>query len=291
MAQLSGKTVFITGGTRGVGRAIALKCARHGARVAVAARQVEGCAVVDEIRAAGGLGVAIACDIRDEQQVGAAIAQAVREFGSLDVLVNNATTLVLKSTTELSMGEYDLMADTNTRGAFAATKHALPHLRRSTNGHILTICPKPQLDPQWFSSNLAYTASKFAMGLMAFGLSAEQQRHGVASNALWPFSTIDTDGLAECGNPAFQARPRKPEIMADAAFWIVTQDSTAFTGNFCIDETVLREAGVADFEQYNAVPGTPLAELSRDHMVAPEQLARLNELRQQQAAAAASGNG
>ncbi|KAJ2754931.1 hypothetical protein IWQ56_006454, partial [Coemansia nantahalensis] len=266
MPELAGKTVFITGGTRGVGRAIALKCARHGARVAVAARRVEDCAIVDEIRAAGGQGLAIACDVRNEQQIEAAIAQTVREFGSLDVLVNNATTLVLKGTTEITMDEYDLMATTNARGAFAATKFALPHLQRSTNGHVLTICPKPQLDAQWFARNLAYTSSKFAMGLMAFGLAAEQKPHGVASNALWPFTTIDTDGLAECGRPELQARPRKPEIMADAAFWIVTQPSTAFTGNFCIDEIVLRETGVSDFGPYSAVPATPLEDLSRDHM-------------------------
>ncbi|KAJ1833667.1 hypothetical protein LPJ70_006408, partial [Coemansia sp. RSA 2708] len=202
-------------------------------------------------------------------------------FGGIDVLVNNATTLVLKNTLAIRMDEYDTMAGINTRGTFLAVKYALPYLQQSANAHILTMCPMPQLDERWFGNNLAYTMSKFSMGLMAFGLAAEQRPHGIASNALWPFTTIDTDGLAESGNPQFQARPRKPAILADAALWILTQDSSSFSGNFCIDEIVLRKAGVSDFEQYNAVPGTPLSELSQDHMIAPEQLDQLAKLRDQ----------
>ncbi|KAI9482293.1 hypothetical protein BX667DRAFT_494134 [Coemansia mojavensis] len=156
------------------------------------------------------------------------------------------------------MAEYDTMVGINTRGTFLVVKHALPYLKQGTNAHILTLCPKPQLDERWFGSNLAYTLSKFSMGMLAFGLSAEQRVHGIASNALWPFTTIDTDGLAECNNP-----------------------HTEFTGNFCIDEIVLREAGVCNFEQYSSVPGTPLSELSQDHMIAPDQLSRLMSLRQQ----------
>ncbi|KAJ2849658.1 hypothetical protein IWW36_002462 [Coemansia brasiliensis] len=281
MVSLLGKTVFITGGTKGIGRAIALKCAANGAQVAVVARNVEGSPVVSEIQAAGGQGIALSCDIQNEEQVKAAIIQTAGAFGGIDILVNNAATLVLKTTEDISMTEYDTMAGINTRGTFLVVKHALPYLKQSANAHILTLCPKPQLDERWFVSNLAYTMSKFSMGMLAFGLSAEQRMYGIASNALWPFTTIDTDGLAECNNAQFQARPRKPAILADAAFWILSQDSTAFTGNFCIDEIVLREAGVCDFEQYNSVPGTPLLELSQDHMIAPEQLNRLIDLRRQ----------
>ncbi|KAJ1995446.1 hypothetical protein GGI25_002439 [Coemansia spiralis] len=277
---LNGKTVFITGGTRGIGRAIALKCARNGAAVVVAARNAAGASVVEEIQAVGARALGVTCDMQREEDIKAAIEQTVREFGTIDVLVNNATTLVLKNTADIAMSEYDLMANLNTRGAFTAVKYALPYLQKSDNSHMLTICPMPQLDAQWFAKNMPYTMSKFAMGLMAFGLSAEQKQFGVASNTLWPFTTIDTDGLAECGNDEFQKYPRKPTIMADAAFWIISQDSSKCSGNFFIDEIVLREAGVKDFEQYNAVEGARISELSRDHMVAPDQLSKLMKLRE-----------
>ncbi|KAJ2605179.1 hypothetical protein GGF44_006652, partial [Coemansia sp. RSA 1694] len=223
--------------------------------------------------------LAVACDVQCEEQVAAAVEAAVARFDGIDVVVNNASTLVLKATADITMSEYDQMARINARGAFAVVKHALPHLRKSANAHVLTLCPRPQLESKWFVQNTAYAVSKFTMGMMAFGLAAEQRPFAVASNALWPFSTIDTDGLAECGNAQFQSRPRKPGIVADAAYWIVTQDSTVFTGNFCLDEIVLREAGIVDFDQYNAVEGTALADLSQDHLIADDQLARLGELR------------
>ncbi|KAJ1960600.1 hypothetical protein GGI12_003712 [Dipsacomyces acuminosporus] len=279
MASLAGKTVFITGGTRGIGRAIALRCARDGAQIAVVARRAADDALLAEIRALGGSVISVACDIQNEEQVKSAVDQTAAAFGSIDVLINNATTLVLKHTTDISVDEYDFMNRINTRGTFVVVKHALPYLQKSSNAHILTLCPEPQLESRWFEKNLAYSTSKFTMGLMAFGLSAEQRPFGIASNALWPFSTIDTDGLAECGNEQFQHRPRKPAIMADAAHWIVTQNSRGFTGNFCLDEIVLREAGITDFEQYNSVPGTKLADLSQDHMLSGSQLERLAELR------------
>ncbi|KAJ2476771.1 hypothetical protein IWW47_006284 [Coemansia sp. RSA 2052] len=280
MPTLQGKTVFITGGTRGIGRAIAIKCAQNGAQVVVAARSVDSSsAVVAEIQGAGGQALAVACDVQCEEQVAAAVEAAVARFDGIDVVVNNASTLVLKATADITMSEYDQMARINARGAFAVVKHALPHLRKSANAHVLTLCPRPQLESKWFVQNTAYAVSKFTMGMMAFGLAAEQRPFAVASNALWPFSTIDTDGLAECGNAQFQSRPRKPGIVADAAYWIVTQDSTVFTGNFCLDEIVLREAGIVDFDQYNAVEGTALADLSQDHLIADDQLARLGELR------------
>ncbi|KAJ2396971.1 Hydroxysteroid dehydrogenase-like protein 2 [Coemansia sp. RSA 2559] len=277
---LEGKTVFITGGTRGIGRAIALKCAQNGANVTVVARNTASSTIAEEIQAIGARALVISCDVQHEGQVKDAIRLTAHKFGGIDVLVNNATILVLKSTSDIDMSEYDLMANINTRGTFSVVKHALEYLQKSPNGHILTLCPMPQTDPQWFRKNLPYVMSKFSMGLMAFGLSEEQRPFGVASNTLWPFTTIDTDGLAECGNEAFQAYPRKPTVMADAAFWIMTQDSRTFTGNFCVDEIVLREAGITDFEQYNAVKGAKLAELSKDHMVSPDQLSRLMTLRE-----------
>ncbi|KAJ1820068.1 hypothetical protein LPJ60_003418 [Coemansia sp. RSA 2675] len=278
--SLQGKTVFITGGTRGIGRAIAIKCAQNGAQVVVAARNTGSGTVVADIQAAGGHAIAVSCDIQSEDQVADAIQVAVARFGGIDIVVNNAATLALKPTADITMGEYDLMAAINTRGSFAVVKHALPYLRKSANAHILTLCPKPQLESKWFVKNTAYAVSKFTMGMMAFGLAAEQKPFNIASNTLWPFSTIDTDGLAECGNAEFQSRPRKPAIVADAAFWIITQDSSAFTGNFCLDEIVLREAGVVDFDHYNSVQGTDLADLSQDHLIADDQLARLAKLRQ-----------
>lgn len=277
--DLTGTTALITGGTRGIGRAMALTFARHGAQIAVLGRGASGSAVADEINAAGGKAVFIVCDIGDEAQVKKAIEKTVHEFGGLDIVVNNASTLVLKSTPDINMDEYDAMAQINTRGCFSVAKHALDHLQKSSNGHILTLCPKPQLDEKWFVGRTAYAVSKFSTGLIAFGLAAEQRSFGVASNTLWPFTTIDTDGLAECGNSEFQARPRSPSIMADAALHIVSKNSREFTGNFCLDEVVLRENGISDFSPYSAVPNTPLTELSRDHMVSPEQLARLTELR------------
>ncbi|KAJ1736437.1 Hydroxysteroid dehydrogenase-like protein 2 [Coemansia sp. Benny D160-2] len=277
---LSGKTVFVTGGTRGIGRAIALKCAQNGANVAVVARNAAGSTAIDAIRTAGAQVLAISCDIQYEDQVKAAVEQTAQKFGGIDVLVNNATVLVLKDTAEITLSEYDFMTNINTRGTFSVVKYALTYLQKSPNGHILTLCPMPQTDPQWFRKNLPYTMSKFSMGLMAFGLAEEQKPFGVASNTLWPFTTIDTDGLAECGNESLQACPRKPEIMADAAFWIMTQDSRVFSGNFCVDEIVLREAGFTSFEQYNSVADAKLSDLSRDHMVSQEQYARLMRLRE-----------
>ncbi|KAJ2746264.1 hypothetical protein GGI20_001465 [Coemansia sp. BCRC 34301] len=281
MPTLQGKTVFVTGGTRGIGRAIAIRSAQDGAQVVVAARNASSSsAIVAEVQSAGGQAIAVPCDIQCEEQVAAAVQAAVARFGGIDVVVNNASTLVLKPTADIAMSEYDLMAAINTRGTFAVVKHALPYLRKSSNPHILTLCPKPQLESKWFEHNTAYAVSKFTMGLMAFGLAAEQKPFGVASNTLWPFTTIDTDGLAECGNAQFQSRPRKPAILADAAFWIITQDSTAFTGNFCLDEIVLREAGESDFGKYSSVEGTALADLSQDHLIADDQIAQLSLLRQ-----------
>ncbi|KAJ2009572.1 hypothetical protein GGI06_005174, partial [Coemansia sp. S85] len=212
--SLQGKTVFITGGTRGIGRAIAIKCAQNGAQVVVAARNTGSSTVVADIQAAGGHAIAVSCDIQSEDQVADAIQVAVARFGGIDIVVNNAATLALKPTADITMGEYDLMAAINTRGSFAVVKHALPYLRKSANAHILTLCPKPQLESKWFVKNTAYAVSKFTMGMMAFGLAAEQKPFNIASNTLWPFSTIDTDGLAECGNAEFQSRPRKPAIVA-----------------------------------------------------------------------------
>ncbi|KAJ2719490.1 hypothetical protein GGI07_005188 [Coemansia sp. Benny D115] len=280
---LQNKRVLITGGTRGIGRAIALRFARDGARVAVLGRHADTSPMASEIMASGGAqGLSIKCDMTNDAQVQTAVDQVAKEFGGLDILINNATVLVLKRTETLSMSDYDLMANTNTRGTFAATKYALPYLRNNPEGaHILTLCPEPQLEERWFVKNMAYTMSKFSMGLMAFGLSAEHRDARVASNALWPFTTIATDGLDECGNQELQKCPRLPLIMADAAYCIVTQDPGLFTGRFCLDEVVLRENGVRDFTSYCARPGAGLMDVSRDHLVSRKQLDRLNELRRE----------
>jgi citronellol/citronellal dehydrogenase len=259
---LSGRTVFITGASRGIGRAIALRAARDGARVVIVAKTAEPHptlqgtihSVADEVVRAGGQALPVAVDIRDEAAVGGAVAKAVETFGGIDVLVNNASAISLTGTLATPMKRYDLMQDVNTRATFLCSQACLPHLLRSSNPHILTISPPPNLAPRWFGPHLAYTLSKYGMSLCTIGFAAEFGDRGVAANSLWPATTIATAAV-EVFFPEALASSRTPDIMADAAHLVLARDSRAATGQFFVDETVLRDAGVTDFEPYAVTRG------------------------------------
>ncbi|HUO82161.1 MAG TPA: NAD(P)-dependent oxidoreductase [Gammaproteobacteria bacterium] len=263
---LAGKTLFITGGSRGIGHAIALRAARDGANVAVAAKTARPHArlpgtihtAAADIAAAGGSALPLEVDIRDERRVAEAIAETVRAFGGIDILVNNASAIYLTGTLETPMRRFDLMLGVNVRGTFACTQAAIPHLREAANPHILNLSPPPDLDPRWLRDHTAYTISKYGMSLCVLGMSAEFAGDGIAVNALWPRTVIATAALAMLGGRVRPENCRKPEIVADAAHAILTRDSREYTGRFFIDEDVLREAGVEDFEHYAVAPGNPL---------------------------------
>jgi citronellol/citronellal dehydrogenase len=262
MATLSRRTLFITGASRGIGRSIALRAARDGANVVIVAKTVEPHptlrgtihTVAEEVAQTGGQALPLPVDIRDDALVVAAVTRTVETFGGIDVLVNNASAISLTGTLATPMKRYDLMQDVNARATFLCAQACLPHLLRSPNPHILTISPPLNLDPRWFGPHLAYTISKYGMSLCTIGLAAEFAERGVAANSLWPATTIATAAV-EVFFPDALARSRTPEIMADAAYAILTRESRAATGQFFIDETVLREAGVTDFERYAVTPG------------------------------------
>ncbi|WP_448190735.1 SDR family oxidoreductase [Azospirillum sp. sgz301742] len=267
---LKGKTLFITGASRGIGKAIALRAARDGANVAIAAKTTEPHPKLEgtihtaaaEIEAAGrdhgGRALAIQCDIRDEAQVAAAIQQTVEAFGGLDVLVNNASAISLTGTLETLPKRWDLMMGVNGRGTFVCSQAAIPHLLKAANPHILTLSPPLNLNPRWFQHHTAYTIAKYAMSLCTLGMAAEfKGRIGV--NSLWPRTIIATAAIGMLKGAAEFDNCRKPEILADAAHAILTRDAKACGGNFFIDDEVLREAGVTDFDAYAVKPGAPLA--------------------------------
>jgi citronellol/citronellal dehydrogenase len=265
MSTLRGKTVFITGGSRGIGEAIALRAARDGANVVLAAKterphpKLPGTifTVAEAIAAAGGKALPIRTDIRDEEQVRAAVKQAVDTFGGIDVLVNNASAISLTGTLETPMKRFDLMFSVNVRGTFLVSQACLPHLKQSDNPHILTLSPPLNMDPKWFASHLAYTMAKYGMSMCVLGMAAEFAADGIAVNALWPRTVIDTAALAMIPGVE-RERCRTAEIMADAAHVILTTPSRERTGQFLIDEDVLRQAGVSDFDRYAVKPGTEL---------------------------------
>ncbi|KFL37372.1 SDR family oxidoreductase [Arenimonas donghaensis] len=265
MSDLRGKTLFITGASRGIGLAIALRAARDGANVAIAAKSGvpnpklpgtihSAAAAVD---AAGGQGLALQCDIREEDQVQAAVAATVERFGRIDILVNNASAIWLRGALDTPMKRFDLMQQVNARGTFLCSQACLPHLLDSANPHILTLAPPPNLDPKWWGPHTGYTLAKMGMSFVTLGLAAEFGSRGVAVNALWPRTVIATDALKMIPGTE-PAKCRTPEIMADAAHAVLSRDSWRFSGNFLIDEAVLREKGVTDFDQYAVDPSQPL---------------------------------
>ena len=273
--SLKGKTLFITGGSRGIGLAIALRAARDGANIAIAAKTAEPhpklpgtiFTAVEEIEKAGGKGLPIQCDIRDEQQVIAAVNQTVETFGGIDVLVNNASAISLTGTLDTDMKRYDLMNGINSRGTYLVGRTCIPHLKKSANPHILTLSPPLDMQAKWFAPHPAYSLAKFGMSIFALGWSEEFRKDGIASNTLWPRTGIATAAIKMIGGDQLMSRSRKPEIMADAAHAIITKPSREFTGQFCIDDLVLWEAGVRDFSQYAAVAGTKESDLWPDFFV------------------------
>ena len=267
--SLAGKTLFITGGSRGIGLAIALRAARDGANVVIAAKtsdphpKLPGTihTAVEEINAAGGQGLGVQCDIREEAQVHAAVLQTLERFGGIDVLVNNASAIQLTGTLVTDMKRYDLMNGINARGTYLTGRVVLPHLQAAAkagrNPHILTLSPPlAAIEPRWFGPNLAYAIAKYGMSLCTLGWAEEFKREGIAANSLWPRTTIATAAVNMLGGDPMMKQSRTPEVMADAAHHILCQPAREFTGRFCIDDAVLHEAGVRDFSRYAAVPGT-----------------------------------
>jgi len=263
LADLSGKTVFITGGSRGIGREIALRCARDGANIVIAAKTVEPHprlpgtvhTVAAEVELAGGQALAVQLDVRDDASVGVVVEQVVARFGGIDILVNNASAIRLSGTLETPMHRFDLMMGVNTRATFACSRACLPHLLKAPNAHILNLSPPLSMQPRWFKDHTAYTISKYGMSMCTLGMAAEFAGHGVAVNSLWPRTTIATAAIEFNFPEAILKASRRPAIVADAAHAIFRRDSRAHTGNFYIDEAVLRDEGVTDFEQYAVTPG------------------------------------
>jgi citronellol/citronellal dehydrogenase len=266
MASLSGKTVFITGASRGIGKAIGLAAAREGANVIVAARTVAPHpklpgtiqSAADEIAAVGGSALAVECDVRDERQVHDAIGQAVARYGAIDVLVNNASAIFLAGTTATPMKRFDLMHQVNARGTFLCSQACIPHLAKSDNPHILNLSPPLNMKARWFAPHVAYTMAKYGMSLCVLGMAEELRDQGIAVNALWPRTVIATSALNLLGGEETARRGRKPEIVADAALAILRRDAKGCTGNFFIDDEVLRAEGVTDFGKYAVEPGMEL---------------------------------
>jgi len=270
--SLRGKTLFITGASRGIGLAIAVRAARDGANIVIAAKSAvpnpklpgtihSAAAAVEQ---AGGKALAIKCDIREEEQVRAAVEQTVTHFGGIDVLVNNASAIWLSGALDTPMKRFDLMQQVNARGTFVCAQACLPHLLEASNPHILTLAPPPSLDPKWWAPHTGYTLAKMGMSFVTLGLAAEFGARGVAVNALWPRTIVATDALNMIPGVDI-SRCRRPEIVADAAQAILVKPARGFSGNFLIDEDVLREAGMNDFSAYAVDPSKPpLADLFLD---------------------------
>jgi citronellol/citronellal dehydrogenase len=265
--SLRGKTLFITGASRGIGLAIGLRAARDGANVAIAAKtatpnpRLPGTihTAAEEINAAGGKGLALLCDIRFEDQVAAAVAATVEAFGGIDILVNNASAISLTGTEHTPLKRYDLMHQINTRGTFVCSQACVPHLRKASNPHILNISPPLNMEERWFAPHVAYTMAKFGMSMCVLGMAGEFRRDGIAVNALWPRTAIATAAVQNLlgGDLAIRGS-RKPSIMGDAAHAILTKPAREFTGRFCIDDDVLAADGVTDLSGYAMDPNAQL---------------------------------
>lgn len=265
---MSTRTAFISGGSRGIGKAIALRLAQEGYNIVIAAKTTEPhpklkgtiYTAAEEIEAAGGKALPIVVDIRSEELVAEGIKKAVNHFGGIDICVNNASAINLSKTEDLQMKRFDLMHSINVRGTFMVSKYCIPHLKKGNNPHIVTLSPPLNLKPEWFGAYLGYTMSKFGMSMTVLGLADELKGAGIGVNALWPQTTIATAAVQNLlGGDQIMARSRKPSIMGDAAFAIVSRDSKVCTGNFFIDEEVLKEEGVTDFEKYAVDPSLSLA--------------------------------
>jgi citronellol/citronellal dehydrogenase len=258
MAGLKGKTLFITGASRGIGKAIAVRAAADGANIVVAAKttvahpKLPGTiyTAAEEIEAAGGHALPLVVDVREEAQVEAAVEQAAAKFGGIDILINNASAISLTGTLETPMKRYDLMHQINVRGTYLCAKVCLPYLKKAANPHVLNISPPLNFEERWFSPHTAYSMAKFGMSLCVLGMSGEFREDGIAFNALWPRTAIDTAAIAMLGGPEALKRCRKPEIMADAAYVILTRPARDFSGNFCVDDEVLASVGVTDLSKY-----------------------------------------
>ena len=265
--SLAGKRIFVTGGSRGIGLAIALRAAKDGASIAIAAKTAEAhpklpgtiFTAAKDIEAAGGKALAIQCDIRDENQIAQAVEQAANEFGGIDILINNASAINLTPTLQTPAKRFDLMFDVNVRGTFLTSQAVLPHLQESAkagrNPHILTLSPPLSMKAKWFRNHVAYTMAKYGMSMCVLGMAEEFKREKIAVNALWPRTAIDTAALAMIPG-VDTAACRTPEILADAAYIILNRDSASCSGNFFVDDEVLASEGITDLEKYSVVPGT-----------------------------------
>jgi len=263
---LRGKTLFITGASRGIGKEIALRAAEEGANVVIAAKTADPHpklpgtihSAAREIEEAGGRALAVQADIRFEEQIAEAVRRGAETFGGIDILVNNASAILLTGTLSTPMKRFDLMFGVNVRGTFAASQACIPYLRKADNPHILTLSPPLAMDPKWFRSHCAYTMAKYGMSMCVLGMAEEFRGEGIAVNALWPRTVIATAAIAMLGGMVAPENCRRPRIVADAAHAILVRDSRRCTGNFFLDDEVLAEEGVRDFSRYAVSPGAPL---------------------------------
>ncbi len=267
MTSLAGKTLFVTGGSRGIGLAIAKRAAVDGANIIIAAKTAEPHpklpgtihTAAAEVEEAGGKALPIVCDIRDDDAVADAVEQGAKEFGGIDIVVNNASAIALLNTDDIKMNRFDLMHQVNARGTFLVSKTCLPWLRKAENPHILTLSPPLNMLEKWFAPHVAYSMAKYGMSMCVLGMAGEFREDGIAVNALWPRTTIATAAVNMLGGDELMSHSRKPDIMADAAYVILTKPSREFTGNFCVDDSVLEDEGITDLSGYAVNPDLPLA--------------------------------
>ena len=276
MENLSGKTLFISGASRGIGLAIAKRAARDGANIVIAAKTKEPhprlpgtiYTAAEEIESSGGKALPLIVDVRFEDQVEAAIEATISKFGGLDILINNASAINLSDTDSLSMKNYDLMHSINTRGTFLCSKKAVPYLKKSENPHVINLSPPLNMEIRWFQNHVGYTMAKFGMSMCVLGMHSEYKRFGIAFNALWPRTAIATAAVANhLGGEVMMAKSRTPEIMADAAYIIMNRDSKKFTGNFCIDDEILNSEGITDLVKYQVDQNLDISDLVPDFFI------------------------